>query len=227
MKLNKLSDKTLVIISLIAIISLILLIPFESIVGKPSIIGAMVASVFVSSLETNNTCNIDMVEGWNLISFACKPDNSSVGSMLSPINGNYTSIHTYNASDDADNWKSYNPNVPSWVLQDISTINDKSGYWIKMDNNSILNVTGTISSPNSINLMQGWNLISYPSDSSKSPSDAFSGISNSYSIVWAYNASEDSYLYYSPSLGSGTLTDITPDRGYWINMTTGDTLWVT
>jgi len=227
MKVYKISDRTLVILTLLVLILFIGLIPVERIVGRPSIIGAMVAKVFVRSLETNNSCTVNLFAGWNLVGIPCKPNDQSIGSALNSISGNYTSIHTYNASEDMDHWKSYNPNMPGWVIQDLSVISEKSGYWIKIDDDSVLNVNGTITSPNSIELVQGWNLIGYPSSTTKIPSDAFSTISGSYSIVWTYNTSQDAYLYYSPTFGTNTLTSIDTNRGYWINMTGGDDLWIT
>ncbi|MCK5282014.1 MAG: hypothetical protein KAK00_01265 [Nanoarchaeota archaeon] len=228
MKANrKISEKTIAIIVLIAAIIFITVIPFETLVGKPSILGAVITKVYVRPIEVDNTCNITLGENWNLICIACQPENKSVDSVLKNISENYTSIHTYDASDTIDHWKSHNPDMPSWVIQDLAAINEKSGYWINMDHNSSLRVNGVISSPNNIPLIQGWNLIGYPADESKSPENAFSGISGSYSIVWRYNTSTGTYPYYDPNLAGGTIKTITKDRGYWINMTIGGTLWIT
>ncbi|MBW2974266.1 hypothetical protein KY366_00980 [Candidatus Woesearchaeota archaeon] len=226
MKLNRLSLKRWIVIILVVLIVLASVLPLEMLAGKVSILGAAVAKVFIKSLDMNTTCNLTMVEGWNLVTFACIPSDKTPGSMLDPIYGDYASIHNYDASDDSDHWKAYNPSLPSWVVQDITLISEKKGYWVNVENDCNLSIRGTIKYPNMINVVRGWNLIGYPLNASKSPSDAFSYINGSYSIVWTYNTTEDAYLYYNPYLGSGTLTEITPVKGYWINMTEDDTLWV-
>lgn len=227
-KINtKISSKALIIIGLIILILLLIFVPFKEFLSKPSISGATTAKAFIKPLEFNNTCNIGLINGWNLVSIACIPYDTSIASVMSSINNNYSSIHTYDVIDTADHWKSYSPDMPIWVIQDISDISSEKGYWIKMNNDSFLTVPGTIISPATLTLIKGWNLIGYPSDSSAGPPDAFSSIIGSYSIVWAYNASAASYLYYNPNLGMGTLTEISPNRGYWINMTQDNTLWIT
>ncbi len=227
LKYRQISSRTLLIIILIAIIILLFIIPLEKMVGKPSILGAVVSKVFVRSLASNQTCSIDLAEGWNLVSTSCVPQNTSVDFVLASISGNYSSIHTYNASVELDYWKAYDPSMPSWVVQDLDSISEKKGYWIKVTGQDILVVNGTVSVPTSVSLENGWNLVGYPASTAKTPADAFSSISGSYSIVWAYNTSESTYYYYNPSLGSGTLGQISPNRGYWINMTEDDTWWVT
>jgi len=227
-KFYRLSGRSILIILLLVFVILLLVVPFEKIRGKPSILGAMVARVFVKPSAINTTCNVDLVGGWNLMSVACASDNSSLSNVLKSIDGMYVSIHGYNSSDVADPWKSYNPNMPEWVVQDLFIISEKSGYWINMNSSGMLSVNGTITtSPHKISLIRGWNLIGYPSENSKEPSDAFSSIAGSYSIAWAYNASEQEYLYYNPYLDTGTLTMIIPGLGYWINMTEDDDLWLT
>ncbi|MEA2036975.1 MAG: hypothetical protein U9O94_05670 [Nanoarchaeota archaeon] len=227
MKDNKITGKTWFIILLLLIITLFISIPFK--VGEPSILGAVVSvsKVYVTGVDTNESCDFNLTEGWNLIGIVCTPNNTSIGSMLSPINGSYASIHRYDTQEDVDKWKSYNPSMPSWVVQDISSISNEKGYWINIDNDTTLNVNGTIALPHKISLVQGWNLIGYPSNVSASPANAFSSIGGSYSIAWTYNTTEDVYLYYDANLGSGTLNEIVAEKGYWINMTASDDLWLT
>ena len=110
LKYRQISSRTLLIIILIAIIILLFIIPLEKMVGKPSILGAVVSKVLVST--------------------SCVPQNTSVDFVLASISGNYSSIHTYNASVELDYWKAYDPSMPSWVVQDLDSISEKKGYWI-------------------------------------------------------------------------------------------------
>jgi len=223
MKVNRnISSKTWTIIILIIIISLILLVPFEKL--QPAIIGAVVSKVFVYGMSINATCNISLVEGWNLISTPCLGSNSSLLAVLSPIEGNYISIHAYNESDTKDPWKSYNPNLPTQVVQDLSDISREKGYWINMEANYSLFINGTRIWPAFISLEEGWNLVGYTNNNTKNTTNVLSSISGAYTIIWAYNASDASYVFYNPSLGTGTLTEIKPYWGYWINMSS-DANW--
>jgi hypothetical protein len=219
----KISTRTLIILSLIFVLIIFLITPQE-IIKKAGIIGAVVTRVFITGLETNYTCNINLSTGLNLISVSCKLDNNSIDSVLNQISGKYSSIYTYDINEEIDHWKVYNPTLPKWVINDLNTINDERGYWIRMNEDSNLILEGIVEKPKLMNLYIGWNLIGYPSNESKNITQALSSISGSYSIVYAYNASSGNYIVYNPNLDNNTLTDIEPNRGYWVNMTTNDIL---
>jgi len=80
-------------------------------------------------------------------------------------------------------------------------------------------------------LSEGWNLISIPLvPEDSSVGSVLSQVSGSYSIVWAYDASDsaDPWKKYDPSVPFGNdLSEIKPGKGYWIMMTADDTLSVT
>ena len=78
-----------------------------------------------------------------------------------------------------------------------------------------------------IDLYQGWSLIStrlYPTD--PGPSSVFNGI-NDCIAVWAYYANPGGWKRYIPGGTDNDLNVIEPGRGYWVNMTAGDTLTIT
>ena len=142
---------------------------------------------------------------------------------LSTINGNYSIVWAYNASDTADHWKKYDPLAP--FGNDLTSIVPGKGYWIMMTNNDVLLITGT--SPESIDLKTSWNLIGYNSLVSLPITDALSSIDGNYSIIWAYNASDtaDHWKKYDSQAPFGNdLSIMEPGKGYWIMMTTDDIL---
>lgn len=220
-------DKIVVIVILIALAFVLFITPWENQIGNSSIIGATISSVRVTGQSFNQTCVVDMYEGWNLVALACDPPNRSIQNVLLNLTGNYTSIHAYYPGTGTDIWRSYNPNLPSWVVQDLTQVSQEKGYWIKILTNSSLYIFGTITEPTEFIVLRGWNLIGYPLRNISLPSDAFSSINGAYTIVWSYNTTQDAYLYYSPILSSGTLTNISPNRGYWLNMTGDTLLWLT
>ena len=221
------SQKTKLIIGLLILIAIIAIMPIKDIIMKPSITGAVTfTSVYVRGLQQNQSCVIQALDGWNLISTPCLPSNNSIAYALSNISGSYTSIHYYDSDDSADSWKSYNSGLPSWVSQDLSQIDEKKGYWLYSNGSSNISIVGTIIIPNAISLKEGWNLIGYPSTNISSVSEALSSIEGSYTIILLYNSSDKKYYYYNYSQGNGTLGTMRPYYGYWINATQEDTLFI-
>nr|QNO54847.1 hypothetical protein PAHOCELH_00008 [Methanosarcinales archaeon ANME-1 ERB7] len=81
-----------------------------------------------------------------------------------------------------------------------------------------------------IQLHTGWNLISLPLPEGTNTASVLSPISGKYSIIWGYDASDttDHWKKYDPSAPFGNdLTTMEPGKGYWILMTSVDTLPIT
>jgi len=168
---------------------------------------------------------IKLESGWNLISLPLMPEDTSITSLLSPINGNYSIVWEYNASNTSDHWKKYDPSTP--FGNDLTTMEPGKSYWIMMISYDILNVSGTIPESTDIELWSGWNLIGYNSLNPQTITDALSSINGNYNIVWAYNASDsiDHWKKYDPNTPFGNdLANMEPGKGYWILMTTDDIL---
>ncbi len=219
---KKVCGKTKLIITLLVLIGLVLFVPIKEMMTKPSVIGAAVTNVYVRGTQNNYTCSAVFLEGWNLISLPCLAENTSIDNVLSSISGNYTSIHSYDPNNDTDPWKSYNPNIPSWVVHDLEDMDEEKGYWINMMDQDTLKINGTMESPHTTSIGEGWNLISYPVTTVKDITSALNSIDGNYNIVWLYNASNATYYYYDSVAGSGTLGEMRPYYGYWINMTGSD-----
>jgi len=153
------------------------------------------------------------------------PEDTSTASVLSPINGNYSIIWEYNASDTADHWKKYDPGAP--FGNDLTDMEPGKGYWIMMTSGDTLPISGTMPEPTDIELKTGWNLIGYNSLDSQPIADALSSISGNYNIVWAYDASDttDPWKKYDSGAPFGNdLANMEPGKGYWIMMSSEDIL---
>ena len=79
-----------------------------------------------------------------------------------------------------------------------------------------------------VNLNEGWNMFSIPADVSDISiptllSSIWSNINKTTNILW-YNASANTWKYYSAQSSSGTITAFQPGRAYWIKMNASDTL---
>ena len=181
-------------------------------------------NVTASTLPASGT-TLNLYTGWNLISLPLMPENTGIASVLSPINGNYSIIWEYNASDTSDQWKKYDPSAP--FGNDLTNMEPGKGYWIMMTSGDTLPISGTMPESNDIVLKADWNLIGYNSLGSQPVADALSSISSNYTIVWAYDASDttDHWKKYDPGAPFGNdLNIIEPGKGYWIMMTSDDIL---
>jgi hypothetical protein len=146
----------------------------------------------------------------------------NVSTALASIDGKYSIVWGYNASDTADPWKSYVPGYGSDV-NDLSNMGVEWGYWVRLNTTSAtLNVSGTEPSSTSISLVSGWNLVGYPKLTSAAVATALSTIDGKYSIVWGYNASDtaDPWKSYVPGYGSDVndLSQLSAGSGYWIRV---------
>ena len=63
----------------------------------------------------------------------------------------------------------------------------------------------------------GWNLISLPlQPQPAAAASVLSSVEGGYDIVYAWNPSSRSWLFYAPGLGHGTLKEMGPGQGYWV-----------
>jgi hypothetical protein len=220
-------NKNVLIIILVVVALVLWILPIKEIIQEPQIIGLTLAKLRVQPLVYEYTCSVNLTEGWNLVSVPCEASNMTREYVLSNLSNNYTSIHAYYADDVNDSWKSHNPSLPSWVVQDLTNISVEKGYWIKITTNRNFSVPGNISIPRVILLKKGWNLIGYPHYRSKDVEEALTSISGAYTLVYSYNKTDinDSWKRYNPyNLSGNDLENITPYFGYWINTTTDTAL---
>jgi len=153
---------------------------------------------------------------------------ADISDVLASIQGQYAIVWAYNASDTADPWKSYIPGAPEG-LNDLGGIVPGQGYWIKMSSTSAtLSVSGIPMASTQIPLVEGWNLVGYPSRESQNVSEALSSIQDKYQIVWMYNVSDTQDLWkrYMPGAPGNDLDEMKPRCGYWIKMSEAATLTV-
>ena len=81
--------------------------------------------------------DIELWSGWNLIGYnSLNPQ--TITDALSSINGNYSIVWEYNASDSTDHWKKYDPNTP--FGNDLANMESGKGYWIMMTTDDILGI---------------------------------------------------------------------------------------
>jgi hypothetical protein len=216
-------------ILLIFLVFLFFLFRNELIFLKNKITGAAELDTSVVILILNESlCEFNMVESWNLISIPCIPKPINTTEILNSINDKIISVHEYNPTSN-DKWRAYNPNLPEWVVQDLELFSRKKGYWINLNQSTNLTINSSTASPNLIDLVQGWNLIGYPTLNPKNITESLQSINQTYDVIYLYNSSDNSWKEYSWNSSknlSQDLINMTPYYGYWIKMLQEDILFI-
>ena len=173
--------------------------------------------------------NIDLTQGWNLISTPLSLVNGTLPAPLSSIEGNYNVVFAYDANDVGNEWKSYNPARPGF-LNTLTEITPELGYWIDMTSDDSLELQGIVTSNTTFNLKQGWNLIGYPTLTETDLEDLFAPISDDLESVFQYKSIDagNEWKSYSPERPSflNTLATMQPNYGYWVKVNADTSLTI-
>jgi hypothetical protein len=128
--------------------------------------------------QTQISYDIDLLEGWNLISLPLIQSDTSINNTLGSIFGEYKAVQWYDSGDAGDFWKHYNPQKPM-ELNDVSNLDHTQGILIYITEfgGTTLTVFGNeLTSQESISIRPGWNLVGYPSKSDKQVSIALNNL---------------------------------------------------
>jgi hypothetical protein len=190
---------------------------YAYVINSTDSVGNKFSSYGKFSFNFATQINIQLYVGWNMISLAPNPFDTSVATQLSSISGQYSEVQIYDSSDPNDPWKHYIPGKP--FGNDLTDIGPEDGVWIKMKNDSVLTVNHKVPHPDSppmtIGLKYGWNLVGYPSAVTRAVDDVLDGVS--YDMVQTYDAASNKWYSYDGS--SGDLEVMELGRGYWIHAT--------
>ncbi len=168
-------------------------------------------------------CNMTFVGGWNLVSFFCISTQENKTAFFQNITGE-SLVFTYDAFDSSDPWKSMNPSLPNWTVQDFPEyLSRANAYWIYISGPENFFYNGSKRIPSYINLATGWNLVGYPTNIERNVSLVFSNLSATFLEIKSYNNTAGIYTNYNGT--GGTMNKTLPYRGYWLNVNTSG-VWV-
>ena len=172
---------------------------------------------------------IDLVAGWNLVSFSIHPTDTEIEEVLSSIDGLYTLVYAWDAT--TDSWLKFDPNVG--YGRTLTDLDETMGFWICMTADATLEVQGASPGLTEIALGSGgggWNLVGFPSTATLELPGALEdhGVGDAYTIVFAYKAPDtaDPWKLYEPGAPgyASDLTHLEAGWGYWIKVTE-DVVW--
>jgi parallel beta-helix repeat protein len=156
--------------------------------------------------------------GWNLISIPLIQSNNDLDSVLSSIKGSYDAVQWFNASDGSDPWK-HNHTAKSPFLNDLDKINHLMGFWIHITepDGILFEYFGNIPSANqTITLYNGWNMVGYPSNSTRSRTYALNNLTFQTEVdaIWDYDTATGRWKKVEAS------DYFKIGKGYWIHAKT-------
>jgi parallel beta-helix repeat protein len=121
--------------------------------------------------------NINLHQGWNLISIPYMPYNMSsenIPDIMKSIEGKWSVVEWYNPQTPADPWKKYRVDG---TANDLLHLNHTMGFWLYVLEPCTFLVMGYPQPVTQIHLYTGWNMVGYPTNNhSVNISTALSGI---------------------------------------------------
>lgn len=164
--------------------------------------------------------NIELDEGWNLMSLPLIPENTAIVPMLASISEDVTIVWGYDPINiPGDHWALYKPGV---VEDDLTEMVGGMGYWLSLTTEeATLTVTGLEmpeppTAPPAYDVASGWNLIGVKAVDPIHYEDYLVSIENNYSVIWGYNP-ETGYFNVYP-IGGLESDELNPGQGCWLWM---------
>ena len=156
--------------------------------------------------------------GHNLVSVPLLIDDTSASSVLITTTvtpSAFTYARYYDSTDSSDPWKEYSANA----YRDLFRIDNGMGLWAGSSGPAQITVAGVVPDQYRILLKAGWNLVGYPSLTSRNVSDALAGLP--ILRVEGYDSSAPNYNLRVLS-GNDLMA---PGQGYWI-LVSSDSTWL-
>jgi len=158
--------------------------------------------------------------GWTLWSFPYMPSSIELDTLLQGMEDKIDYVYRWDPSYGIYEYSYYYQGY-GWV-GDFNTVDNVHGYWFHStaDNVFDMHVDDGCSSTTSINIMEGWNLLSWPKKESISLNDACADISGHVDYVYRWNSflEEYEYSYYDVEYGwVGDFNFFDPGYGYWLH----------
>jgi hypothetical protein len=162
---------------------------------------------------------VTLIKGWNLMSLPIIPNASAIGTLLTGIIDDVTSVWYYDPTiaDPNQRWRSYVPGGPTPTL---TKIEDGKAYWIDMKNPRTLTVEGVAivlpgQLPPAYSVREGWNMVGFKSMVNMTAGDYLDGTD----VVRIYKFVAGLWEVVPAS------NNMTPGLGYWVAFSKAGTIY--
>ncbi len=165
---------------------------------------------------------VSFTTGWNMTSFYVYPAQTGFDSIFSPIINSGNLLKVINESG------GFIQNIPGvgW-LNTIGDMENTEGYYIKVNDNDSMIITGTkVALPCEIPLQTGWNIMGYPVQTDQDALTVLQPIINTGSLEKLINET-GGFIQNIPDIGwHNTIGDFESSKGYYIKVTSNETLTI-
>ena len=160
---------------------------------------------------------INLLEGWNLISFDVIIEENEPADVFAELIGNNQLEYVTGYNQGAGQY--FDPNgLP--FLNTLSEVMPCLGHWVKVNEDCSLTAEGASYAVNNpcCDLLEGWNLISYWPEENMSPEMAFGALTNAGKLLMITGFENGAGKYYDPNglPFLNTLTELKNSFGYWV-----------
>ncbi len=159
----------------------------------------------ITALSNTMAQDIEMVEGWNLISTYIVPDYPSIGDVFAPVVDDL-----FLAKDELGGvyWPAYN-------LNNIGDHTMGKAYKVKMNADAILEVRGSIANPldHPLTLPEGWSYLGYLRTVAADISIVMESVEEDIMLI-----KDGTGNVYWPEFNVNTIGNMEPGKGYQIRM---------
>jgi hypothetical protein len=175
--------------------------------------GGVSADTTDGTLTVVEQIEIDLRQGWNLFSICLQVEDNSLSAVLDQVDGLYESVWTLGS------WKQYFPDDPNFP-GGLDVIMPEEGYWIDMEADHTLTITGIRLANTTIWLEQGWNLVGYKHPKVKNVEDAQLFTPGDNTAIYTYEEGVWKKYHAGDPSSLNDLDQFKPGNGYYIYVTT-------
>ena len=174
---------------------------YTNVLGVCDDIDEIISGPFSPAAPPITSQNIQLQEGWNLISTFIKAENSDVINLFSKIKDQLVIIKDNDGS----------VYLPDWDFNNINDLQIGEGYQVKTNTQTVFTIEGTYKTPedNPITLSEGWNMFGYLRFEPSDVASVFGDIVNE--IVIVKNVEGSVYL---PEWGFNGIGNLEKGNGY-------------
>ncbi|MGA9139175.1 MAG: Calx-beta domain-containing protein, partial [Methanocella sp.] len=169
--------------------------------------------------------DLNLVQGWNLVSLSVTPENASISSVFpEDVSSKVMDIWGWNES--VQEWVYYSPNTDDYFYQyypNLTTLETGKAYWVEMSSPAKMTVIGTVpgyAPACPVNLVTGWNFVGPTGMSSQAVASMYPQAVD----VWGWDESVQEWVYYSPNPDDyfyqyyPKMNSLQPGHGYWVEI---------
>jgi hypothetical protein len=165
------------------------------------------------------TQQINLNQGWNIMSFYVVPADMNMLNIVQPLISNTTLIKVMDENGDFIQFLS-----GAWV-NFIGDMANTEGYYIKVTDNTSLNTQGTlVVLPFNVPLFTGWNMMGYPVKVSQDAITVLQPLISSGNLIKVMDESGNFIQNIPPYGWLNTIVNLDPGEGYYIKVGTDDNL---